>query len=153
MNVARSAYKAITTHCSQLQYEMEMACDSAKNVEIGNKNHSRKFSAAMTEYFYKVLQDQMAIHLNIILKGTCSCPPFAVIADKLTPTRGTLQVVGIVTFINDKIEPLLIDLLPISHHTGLDIAKYIYKSLEKHYKPTQIKSNCVGGAFDGQYFI
>jgi hypothetical protein len=119
---------------------MEIACDFAKGVDVGDKNHSRKFCSQMIQHFYSVLKTQMNFVLRVPLLGTNNIPPFAVIADKMTPTRGTLQIVGIVTYINGSIVALMIDVIPIAHHTGKALAAYIYTSLCKYFSPEHIKS-------------
>jgi len=64
MVLARNAYKAVECHRSQADYETEVVADAANGIDIGDKNHSRMFTAEMTDHFYTVQDTRLNYYLK-----------------------------------------------------------------------------------------
>jgi len=133
MTLGRDAYKAITVNKSQQSYEMEVACDSAKGVDVGQQNHSRMFASEMTGYFYATLRDKFQEKIVVPLQGTGKTSPVSLIADKYTPNRRTLDIVGANMYLDGKMQTLYLNGDVVKDHTGKGIASGLENAANQVY--------------------
>lgn len=126
-----NAYKSIKMNKSQKSFETEMTCDYAKDINVGTKNHSRKFPESMTHSFNRVLTQRLRSEAEKPLKGTGRPSAISPHLDKYTPNRNTLDIVGANMFMHDDLQQLFISADVVKDHTGLGIAKALHDTLSK----------------------
>jgi hypothetical protein len=122
---------------------LKVAIDSAKGIDVGEKNHSRKYAAEMTNYFYDELLKEVRLQLNEPLPGTGRPSPVSLIADKYTPNRRTLDIVGGNVYVEGEMETLYFDVEVVKDHTGEGIAKGIASAATKVYGNTEWKTRLI----------
>lgn len=146
------AYSVLKTSGSHSEYENDVSLLSAQGTDVGQLNHSRKFVAEFAKSVHQVLVGQMQKLVNEPLVGTGQPTPIAVIADKLTPNRRTMQIVGFHGFVNGKFQSLMSGAPPLSGESGLEVTKTLKSGLSSINIPeNELSKRMVGGAFDGEY--
>lgn len=150
--LGRQAYSILKTGRSHLQYETDVSILSAAGTDVGNLNHSRKFVAEYAKSVHEVLVTQMQNLTNEPLPATGKPTPIAVLGDKMTPNRRTLQIVGFHGFINGKFQSLVSGVPPLAAETGIEVTKTLKSGLSSLNIPeAKISERIIGGAFDGEY--
>ena len=122
MNCGRLAYNAIKVDADSSKYEYSVAMAHKLGSLVGDLNHSRKFCASFRTSAYNVLCNQTVSQMNQVLKGTRRPPPISIFADKYTPNRQTGQVIGVTTFMNDKINTLFVGFVKPASHNAQGLA-------------------------------
>lgn len=151
--LGRAAYKAMKKGGSYCEYEEEVSVLVADKVDVGNTNHSRTFASDFEKNVYDVLLQRTKDVLNKPLLATGKPTPLTIIADKVTPNRRTLQVVGIYGFINGKFQSIVAGVPEVISEDGVGVTRTLKKGLSNlDISDKEIETRCVGGAFDGEYF-
>ncbi|CAG7721931.1 unnamed protein product [Allacma fusca] len=102
---------------------------------------------------FKAVEERLRFTLDEPLPSTLQKRPFAVVADKVTPQGDTLQIVGLIYVQNGKLRPIQLDCRPVSTDlSGTGTAQKLLYSLTRYFTPEELRSRCIGYAFDGQYF-
>lgn len=152
MVLGRQAYSVLKISGSLSQYENEVSVLSAQGTDVGQLNHSRKFVAEFAKSIHTVLVSQMQKLVNEPLAATGKPTPIAVLADKMTPNRRTMQIVGFHGFVNDKFQSLMSGVPPLSGEDGIEVTKTLKSGLSSlNISDNELSKRMVGGAFDGEY--
>lgn len=153
MILGRQAYKILKCSESYLKYETDVVVLKEQGCDVGNLNHSRKFVAEFRDSVHATLMTKVRKLVNEPLPATGKPTPISVIADKLTPNRRTLQIVGFHGYVGDKVQSLVAGVPALSGGDGISVTRCLQKGLSNLEIPAQeLSSRIVGGAFDGEYF-
>jgi len=77
----------------------------------------------------------------------------AVIADRITPGRNTIQIVGYVGMVGGKLRSLIGGAPKLIANDGAGVTETLVNGLSNLKIPAEeLDSRSVGGAFDGKYF-
>jgi len=87
----------------------------------------------MLDHHYEELRKEGSKQLHEDLSGTGRPTPLTLIADKYTPNRRTLDIVGANVYLNGSLETLYLDGQVVQDHTGRGIAKGIFAAAQKMY--------------------
>jgi hypothetical protein len=154
INVARTVYKGVLEADSHSRLEREIAFLADAGVEIGEKNHSRKFVPELCKAIYSTLRDSIHDFFKCERPETGRRPFLCINGDKLTCNRRTSQAVGCLTIVGGEIKAILLGAkLCHADLTGIDTAKGMYEVLNKEIgmSPVLIRSQVSGFAADGAY--
>lgn len=151
--LGRAAYKSMKKGGSYTDYEEQVCVMEADKIDVGNLNHSRKFVADLEKDVYTVLLARTKEVLNMNLFASGRPTPLSVIADKVTPNRRTLEVVGVYGYIGGKFQSIVAGVPEVISEDGIGVTRTLKKGLTNlDITDKEIESRCVGGAFDGEYF-
>lgn len=152
MVLGRQAYNVLVKSDSYLIYENNVAILAASGVDVGNLNHSEKFVSEFGKSVHTELMNQMQTFLNTPLPATGRPAPISVIADKITPNRRTMQIVGFYGFVAGKFQSLVSGTPPLLGEDGYDVTRTLRDGLESlNISQADLRKRLVGGAFDGEY--
>lgn len=151
--LGRQAYKILKTSGSYSGYENDVAVLSAQGVDVGTLNHSRMFAAKFCDSVYSAITEKTQEIVNEPLPATGKPTPVAVIADKITPNRRTMQIVGFHGFVANKFQSLVAGVPALEGEDGIGVTRTMKRGLGNLKIPqNETSSRIVGGAFDGEYF-
>lgn len=151
--LGRAAYKILKTSGSYTEYETDVAVLSTQGVDVGTLNHSRKFAAKFCDSVHEVLTKRTQEILNEPLPATGKPTPIAIIADKITPNRRTMQIVGFHGFVGSKFQSLVAGVPALLGEDGQAVTKTMKSGIKSLKIPQdETSTRVVGGAFDGEYF-
>lgn len=92
--------------------------------------------------------------VNEPLEATGRPTPISIIADKLTPNRRTMQIVGFHGFVGGKVQSLVAGVPVLSGGEGINVRCCIREGISSLEIPFHtLAQRIVGGAFDGEYFV
>ena len=155
VNVGKLVLANIKEHDSDLSFERRLALLHSHGVDIGTKQHSRKFVPQLRESMHAVLAQSIQKLLEKPMDATQQPPPFAVAADKATVFRRTGQMHGILVMINGVIHAIFASTLIAGNSTGAGLAELVSQMLTGG-KPLKLDAELLRRsltcfAFDGQY--
>lgn len=147
------AYKLLKTGGSHSSFPLELSCLSAESIDVGTINHSRKFCAEFAKSVKCVLQSRLQTLINSSHPATGRPVPLSVIADKITPNRQTMQIVGFHALVGSKFSPLVAGVPALEGCDGLSVTKCLRTGLSSlNISTSDLAHRLLGGAFDGEYF-
>ncbi len=153
MKLGRDAYKILKTSGSYTQYETDVSVYAASGIDVGTINHSRKFASSFCDSAHIVLIEQVEKVVNEPLPATGRPTPISLIADKLTPNRRTMQIVGFHGYTGSKFQSLVSGVPALSGEDGYSVTKTLRTGVDSLKIPRdELPKRVVGGAFDGEYF-
>jgi hypothetical protein len=124
-------------------------------VNIGSLNHSREFIRVVGS-MTTVMDLRIQRHLHAVDAVTGRKRIFAFMADKVTGLHIPGDAVALMIMSDGgELQAVFIDYLLVTRHTGLALMTDIYDKtfVEKlNLGPADIRDQCTGAAFDGQYF-
>jgi hypothetical protein len=152
--VARQAYLTVCESKSGLSYERLILNAFLLGVRVGVKQHGDDFFRQFVVSMHTVIVKGIAQFLRTPQPTTGKCPPFCIVADKLTALRRTGQLVGLLVLVDGTIKAVFAGCLPVvDGHRGVDIASNLLEALEPYgITPAMWQEQFTGQAYDGQYF-
>jgi hypothetical protein len=125
-------------------------------LDIGSMNHSVKFIQGFVDSMDDVMDMRIREHLHAVDDVAGRKRLFAFAADKVTKLHRTGDAIGLlITTEEGEVKPIFIAYLLVTQHTGYALMREIYeKTFVKKLglTPQDIRQQCTGAAFDGQYF-
>lgn len=106
LNLARLALQTVKEHNADHSYERAVSTAKALGLNVGTKNHSRKFLPRIRKSMRAVLNETFMTLLTEPDPATKRPPAFAVMADKATLLHRTGQMVGIILMIAGVLTPI-----------------------------------------------
>lgn len=157
LNVASTAYECFIEGRSSQAFERQLYYDSLKGVSIGQINHSDAFFFSFRKDVYGVLHERLVNHLKTPQPAIGGrCPPFAIVADKMTALRRTNQAVGklSIDYSRGCIVPILSGARVVKEHDGAGVGKNMIEVLKEDCMLTDdmLKLQATGQGYDGAYF-
>lgn len=137
-HTGRLRHDSIVLHFNQNEkYEIMVAMQDACGSDIGELNHSNNFCSSFTKTVYTILRARMAALFRENVPGTGRPPPFAVVANKMTPNKRTSQIVGVIAFLDGRILALNVSFHPTTTHTCIGVASAVYSAISTEF-PTDL---------------
>jgi hypothetical protein len=156
LTIARTTLQTVREGTSYLQFESKLRTFILAGVDIGSLNHSREFIKAFVGSMTSVMDLRIQRHLHAVDTITGRNRIFAFMADKVTELHITGDAVALMIMSEGgELQAVFIDYLLVTRHTGLALMTHIYdKTFVKtlNLGPADIRDQCTGAAFDGQYF-
>ena len=155
LNVGKLVLANVKEHDSDTSFERRITLLQSIGVNVGTKQHSRKFVTSLRGAMHTVLARKIQIALESPMPATLQPPPFAVAADKATVFRRTGQMHAILTMLNGEIIAIFASTVLAGESTGAGLAKLVAEMLTGG-KPLTLSAELVRRsmtclAFDGQY--
>ena len=116
LNIFRLRYQGLKKAKSLQEFESDILVLKLNGGDVGDINHSRKFAKQIDKAVYENMRTCLAEKLGEKLDATDDRRPVGFIMDKMTPSKRTGQVHGIVTPIpeneltEDFLVPIMLDL-------------------------------------------
>ena len=155
LSIARTTLQLVREGGSYLQFEERLHSLHLAGLDIGSLNHSRQFIRAFVGSMTVLLDQRISRHLHEVNAITGRKHVFAFMADKVTELHGTGDAVAVMAMSEiGELQAIFRDYLLVKEHTTQTLMTHIYdKTLVQKLKlvPTDIKDQCTGAAFDGQY--
>ena len=85
----------------------------------------------MVPHLYSSLVEFMQTDLNAPMPGTNRLSPLALVADKATPNKSTLHIIGVVSILNGKLTPLVVDVIEATDNAGAGLVNDMVASAER----------------------
>ena len=156
ITIARTALQTVREGSSYMQFEEKLHNLHLAGLDIGSLNHSRQFIRAFVESMTVVMDRRIERHLHAVDTVTGRKRIFAFMADKVTELHRTGDAVALMVMSEGgELQAVFCDYLLVTGHTGEALMSDIYeKTFVKKLKlgPADIRDQCTGAAFDGQYF-
>ena len=147
VRVLRTAYHVLKKSLASDQLEDLVTLQHRNGAEMGNINHSRRLIMECRDVFHDVMMEKLRRHI-------ASQPCVALLADKVTVARRTLDITAVMTIVPGappeyQMQALVIGAPVVKGHSGVDLAQEIKGTLAKVgvTRTTQLASI----AADGQY--
>jgi hypothetical protein len=154
-NIGKIVLSNIKEHDSDASYERRITTAEAMGLNVGTKNHSRKFMPKLRESMHAVLIGSFTAVLTKPDPATKRLRPFAPIADKATVNRTTGQMTGLITMMEGELRAVFTATLLASEGTGAGLAALLWDNLHNgqpfNLSPTVVTLSMTGFAGDGQY--
>ena len=155
LNLARLVLQNVKEHDSDSSYERRVATANSLGVNVGTKNHSRRFVPRLRKSMRAVCNESFTRLLSDPDPATKRPPAFAVMADKATVMSRTGQMVGIILMVCGILTPIFVSTLIASEGTGLGLATLLQTTLTAgeplSLSPQLLQRSLTCFAFDGQY--
>ena len=144
-------YKNLYTGTAQSLYPVDVAMLKKEGVDVGELNHSRKYSAEFGKSIGEVVQGRVTNFLSSPLVQTGLPPPVKVVADKATHKHWSNNLTGVITIVpgsDQLIQGIFLDAPRCERSTGDALSEDIMETLNKFkVSPCQV----TGLAGDGAY--
>ena len=127
----REVYSLISEKGSYTDFEKQMLKKKMDGAAIGDINNSIHFAKEMVPHIYSSLLVFMKNDLNRDLPGTNRPSPLSLVADKATPTSSTLHIIGLVSLMNGKLTPLVLNVVEARDNTGSGLVHDMIESAQQ----------------------
>ena len=155
VNVGKLVLQCVKEHDTDRSFERRVSTVHDLGVDVGSKNHSRKFVPRLRHSMHAVIVESLQTLLATPMAATKRPPPFAVAADKATVFRRTGQMHAIMVMVEGIITPIFASTLLSGDATGAGLAELLVSMLCDGKPLTlskeQLRSQLTCLAFDGQY--
>ena len=147
LNIFRIRYNAIKQGKSLQTFESDITQAHLNGVDVGDINHSHKFTAGLDKAIYETMKDDLQKNMNTVLDATNNKRPAGIVFDKMTPNKRTGQIHGLIIPVPENplgsnlVEALMLDVPVVRHHDVESLAVYA--------KDVFTNSGCEDEQFEG----
>jgi hypothetical protein len=156
LTVAREAFQTFREGCNYLQFEEKLLTLHLAGLDIGSMNHSVRFIKGFVDNMEVVMDKRIMDHIHAVDLVTGRKRLFAFAADKVTELHRNGDANGMLIMTEEgQLKHVFLDYLLVAKHTCHALMREIYKEMfvkKLGLSPHDIRNQCTGAAFDGQYF-
>ena len=154
MRIARIRYGGILQYRSYLDFEKDLLLAQLNGTDIGDINHSADFARELTTDIFKIIKNKIIRNIEVPLDSTKQLRPVALIAVKITPTKRTGRIMGLVVatpenqFTKHFITSIMLGSEVVKAHDATGLARSMLEQLRTF---GAVDHQLEGVAVNGQY--
>ena len=156
LTIARTTLQIVREVNNYLQFEERLQSLHLAGRDIGSLNQSRPFIIAFVGSMTMVMDRRISRHLHEVDAVTSRKRVLTSMADKVTELHRIRDAVAVMVMSEvGELHALFCDYHLVKGHTAQALMTYIYDKIlvqKLNLGPTDIRDQCTGAGFDGQYF-